>query len=273
MGEVVVFSNLPPFILSKIEGLGDVEADIQSQKSPYQDGETHIDTLLEPRFIEMEISVVGENIEENRRYLAKVMNPKLSGVLQYENNSIIRVINGVSEHVPKFPSGDDRNQVYQLALVNIKCPNPYWKSLNQQAKPLQAYVGKFKLPMTFPFELGTSGSRATLYNDGDLPAPIEIDINGPITNPQIFNRTTGKFIRINRSISEDEKIIINTESGQKKVSVISSNGTESQAFGYLDAESTLFNLEIGENEIEHVADSGNRHAEVIVRWQNMYVGV
>src|SRR5690625_3793997 len=115
-GESIVFSHHPPFILSKIEGLGDVEAEVQSQKSPYQDGETHIDTYLEPRFIEMEVSIVGENIEKHRRKLSRIMNPKLNGTLIYENGSVVREIKGINEHVPKFPSGDERNRVYQLSM-------------------------------------------------------------------------------------------------------------------------------------------------------------
>src|SRR5690625_56324 len=103
-GESVVFSHRPPFILSNIEGLGDVDADVQSQKSPYQDGVTHIDTNLEPRFINMEISIVEKNVDEYRRYLSKVMNPKLDGILKYEDDSVVREIECINEHVPNYPT-------------------------------------------------------------------------------------------------------------------------------------------------------------------------
>src|SRR5699024_8603476 len=96
-GDSIVFSSEPPFVLSKIEGLGDVDADVQTQKSPYQDGISYIDTILEPRFIEMEISVVGPNIEDKRRHLARVMNPKLYGTFKYENNTVVRQIEGINE--------------------------------------------------------------------------------------------------------------------------------------------------------------------------------
>src|SRR5690625_3537331 len=91
-GESVTFSNRPPFILSNIEGLGDVDADVQTQKSPFQDGETHIDTTLEPRYIDMEISIVGKGVDEYRRKLSTIMTPKLTGVLKYEDNNVVRTI-------------------------------------------------------------------------------------------------------------------------------------------------------------------------------------
>src|SRR5690625_1401034 len=100
LGQSIEFSNRKPFILENVEGLGDIEADIQTQKAPYQDGETHIDTVLEPRYIDLEISVVGSNVDELRRYLSRVMNPKISGTLRYEDEEVVREIDCINEHVP-----------------------------------------------------------------------------------------------------------------------------------------------------------------------------
>lgn len=55
--------------------------------------------------------------------------------------------------------------------------------------------------------------------------------------------------------------------------VVDKNGVESSAFGYLDHASTLLYLNLFENEIEHVADAGNCHAQVIIRWQTEYVAL
>src|SRR5690606_29532291 len=92
LGQSIKFSDRPPYVLTKIEGLGDLDADIQTQKAPYQDGETHIDTLFEPRYINMEISIVGENVDDLRRQLSKIMNPKVNGVLRYEEETIVKEI-------------------------------------------------------------------------------------------------------------------------------------------------------------------------------------
>ncbi len=266
-----------PYSLIKFEGFGEVGTNLQTQRSPYQDGSIAVDSVLNERYPYLEFVIRAneyKSLAEYRKHATRVFNPKIPGTFELGQGSDKYLIDAYPENAPLYPDEElDALGRLQRVLVFLVSPNPYWRSPNQESQPLQAYVGNFKLPMTFPFELGTSGSRTTLYNDGDSPAPVQIEINGPITNPQIFNRTTGEFIRVNRSISEGEKIVIDTESGQKKVVVVSADGTESQAFGYLDADSTLFNLEIGENEIEHVADSGNRHAKVIVRWQNRYVGV
>ena len=56
MSERVIFTNSQglsvelgndgPFILTKIEGTGTANVNIQTQKSPFQDGETYIDNTL-----------------------------------------------------------------------------------------------------------------------------------------------------------------------------------------------------------------------------------
>src|SRR5699024_6768635 len=107
---------------------------------------------------------------------------------------------------------------------------------------LQSYVGNFKLPTTFPIKLGVAGSRTELDNLGDVPSPVQIEVRGPTTNPQIHNRTTGKYIRIERSIARDEIMYINTEPGNKSIVIDRGNGVVEQAFGYLSDESDMFNL-------------------------------
>ena len=38
LGETIYFSNQAPFLLEQVSGLSSVQADVQSEKAPYQDG-------------------------------------------------------------------------------------------------------------------------------------------------------------------------------------------------------------------------------------------
>jgi len=272
-GEQIEF-YLSPLLIESLEGIGEVDADIQGQTAPYSDGDMYIDTLLQPRFIDLEGSILKRDfieIREFRRHILRVCNPKLGlGKITLELDGDIKEIMGVLDGSPAFP--ERGRDVFQKFMINWKCPDPYWKDLNRVSRPLQSYVGNFTLPTTFPFELGVAGSRTTLFNEGDVPAPVSIDIHGPTTNPQIINRTTGDYIRINRSIADDEILHINTASGQQRVEIYRDNSIE-QGFGYLDHNSELFSLELGENEIEHIADAGDRNAIVAVSWQSRYTGI
>lgn len=259
-----------------MEGFGDVEAHIQVQESPYQDGFTPVDSTLKERAINLEIAIQSkdwQNISKLKRLLSSVFNPKLKGTFYYFNGERSFEITGYPEHVPSFPDGSsNQTSTFQRITIDILCPNPYWQDPNQTSKPLQAYVGNFTLPFTLPFELGVSGSRTTLYNTGDIPAPVRIDIQGPVSNPQITNKTNGQWLRVNRSIAADEILHIDTTQGQKRVEIYRGSHVY-PAFGYLDHDSDWIQLEVGENEIEHIADAGDRKSLVAVTWNSMYVGV
>ncbi|GGJ62058.1 phage distal tail protein [Virgibacillus salexigens] len=272
-GEKIVFYKSPHLIIS-LTGIGEVEAELQGQRSPYQDGETPVDTILEPRFIEMEAVITDKDlktIKAYRKQILRVCNPKLGqGKITLELDGDLKEIYGVLDGVPVFPERGQNG--WQQFMITWKCSNPYWMDPNETSKPLKAYVGNFTLPNTFPVELGLAGSHTTLYNTGDVLAPVRIDIQGPVTNPQIINKTTGQWLRVNRAIAADEILHINTTQGRKRVEVYKNNQVY-PIFGYLDHDSDWIQLELGANEIEHIADAGDRNSLVAVTWNSMYVGM
>ncbi|MGJ9385523.1 Gp37-like protein [Salipaludibacillus sp. CF4.18] len=68
-----------------------------------------------------------------------------------------------------------------------------------------------------------------------MPCPIEIEFNGPATNPNVANLTTGEFIRVNRELFEGDKLIINTAFGnERKVVIVDQDGKEKSEWGYID---------------------------------------
>ena len=93
-GESVEFYNFP-FLLDSLTGIGDVEADIRSRKSPHQDGESYLETTLQPRMIDLEGTIVDYNdIPKRRRELSRVCNPKLGlGKITLQHDNDIYPIN------------------------------------------------------------------------------------------------------------------------------------------------------------------------------------
>lgn len=267
----------PSFKVLNIAGLGDVEAEHQSQEAPYQDGSNYIESILDERVIPIELKVSGkdeEDLSDRRRQLNRVFNPKFGiGEMRINIGNKSFIIDAVSDFSPAFThEAINIGGNFNNCQLQVTAHNPYWKSLNETSKPLQSYVGNFTLPTTFPVQFGISGSSVTLYNEGDIPAPVRIDIQGPVTRPQITNKTTGEWIRVNRAIAADEILHINTAQGTKRVEVYRGNEVY-PAFGYLDHDSQWITLEIGKNEISHIADAGDRNSLVAVTWNDMFVGI
>ncbi|VDG98912.1 Phage tail protein [Lysinibacillus sphaericus] len=263
-----------PFRLSKVEGLGEVDADVQTQSSPYQDGDTLIDVMLQPRHISIELKIVGNEAAEteaNRRRFASVFNPKLGlGELRYVRGSEVKVIKVVAEAVPSFPDGStNRGSRFQKALLFLKAPDPYWRGLTVTEEP--AFEPLFEFPFEGEFELGMQRDKRIIFNDGDSPAPLVVEFFGPATNPQIINNTTGEFLKINQTLKEGERMMIDT--GVSSVYFIDEFGQQRNVFPWIDLASTFFKLQIGDNDIEYTADSDIQGAVVNIRYSKLYTAV
>ncbi|WP_260440614.1 phage tail family protein [Parageobacillus thermoglucosidasius] len=267
-----------PFLLQSIDGLGDVDADIQMQKAPFQDGSTYIDSVLQERAISIEIAILTRDtttLLQQRQYLASVFNPKLGpGKLRYEDNGIVREIEAIPDNVPAFPSGkENRLPKLQKALVNLLCPEPFWLDEFSTSEKMSYILGG----LSFPLRLGTTfaqrGFKKILHNQGDVSTPVTIEFYGPATNPVVWNRTTNEFIKVNRTLAETDKLVITTDFGNKGVVIENADGSKTNVFNWIDLESTFWQLVPGENIIEFGSDSDSTKSRVVVSYKNRYLSV
>lgn len=276
-GQSVELKSSAPFLLQSVDGLGDVDADIQTQKAPFQDGSTFIESVLQERSISLEIAIIADKstILKQRQFLASVFNPKLGpGTLRYENGETVREIEAVPDGVPVFPSGrENRGPFFQKAMVNLLCPEPFWLDEFHTSEKMSYILGG----LSFPLRLGTSfaqrGFKKILRNQGDVATPVTIEFYGPATNPVVWNRTTGEFVRVNRSLGEQDKLIITTNFGNKSVLIENNDGTTTNVFNWIDLESSFWQLVPGENIIEFGSDSDATKSRVIVSYKNRYLSV
>lgn len=279
LGQSVKFADAPFFIQS-VTGLGDVSANIQLQKSAYNDGSSFIDALLDEREIGLDFLIVANaearetygDVSRMREHVASILNPKLGpGVLTYENERIVRLITCVADSVPQFNDGGDRTEMIQNGSVNFIAPDPYWKSTKIEEEP--AFKPLFQFPFSGPFQMGLQQDKRIINNDGNAPTPIFIEFHGPATNPKIINNTTGEFIHVKQNLLEGERMIIDTSADNKTVCFVSEDGTSRNVFHWITLDSTLFNLQIGENEIEYTADNDIQGAIVNISYNKLYNAV
>ncbi len=274
-GHSIELSNRLPFLLESVEGRGGIEANVQMQSAPYQDGATYIDTLLSTRPLTLQVSLIAESRDElnNLRHrISNIFNPKLGvGQLIYKNGDTERTIEVVVDGSPAFPVGDAKGKWFQKTAINLIAPNPYWEDTIEENYKLEDFVGSFRFPFTLPTRFSTRGDSKVLANYGDVLTPIEVEFRGPVTNPVITNESTGEFIRINRAIPVGYKLILDTSFGNKRVEIIAPDGTTMNGFHFIDLQSTFFGLDIGDNRIGFVAEGGS--PEVYIRYKHRYLSV
>lgn len=273
LGESIYISNMPPFVLESVEGISTVNSIIQTEKAPYQDGATYIDTLLDSRLITF-VCQIRSDIDLNRRKAMRILNPKLGqGLLTFTRNGVTRTLECVVDDSPNMVDGHDgRLSRMQRFSFTLEAHQPYWED-GEQTLTLASFIGGIEFPFSFPLMFGNVGSKLTVENDGDTVSPLFIDLMGPLTNPTITNNTTGEFIEIVQNIPEGYSLEINTQKGKKSVVIISDTGERSNGFHYIDPDSTLFGLAIGKNELEYTADYKPNDNAVIIYYKNRFIGV
>lgn len=261
--------------LVSVEGLGDVQASVQMQKSPYQDGSTLIDTVLEPRYITMEFILRAKDyagVRQGRSDMARVLSPRLGvGLLKYVSGGTERVIYAVAESVPAFPDGEARGERWQRGMITLVAPNPYWQDINPTVTKLQDFVGNFFFPISFPASFSIRGDEKNLLNEGHAPTPIKVTFRGEAVNPMITKVSTGEFIRIKRTIPAEHSLVITTDFDYRTVRIVDPYGNSESAMGRFDPGGTFFSLDVGENNLKFITSGGN--PEVFIEYRNLYLSV
>lgn len=277
VGQGVTLGDNAPYVLTKIEGVGATEADIQTQKAPFQDGTTLIDAMLEPRLLALEVTILASNskdMADKRRALVSAFNPKLgAGVLVYEISAGKKEIEAIAELAPVFPDAGDFRDSMQPGLIQLYCPSPFWMEDYEEGAEMAAWLGGLEFAWKLPTMFSKQASEIIVNNPGDVSTPVVIEFFGPATNPRVDNLTTGEFIRVTRGLVKDEKLVINTAFGDKHVKLVEANGSESNAMHWIDLDSVFWQLEPGENTLRYSADAGAEEARVKVAWKARYVGV
>ena len=269
----IEFKDGTRFRLFEVEGLEGATVENYTQKSPYQDGTMHIQSILESLEITLTFGIFANNkaeLLELKRYVTEVFNKNLGlGLLTHNRFDIERQINVIIDGSIKFPNGKiNETETFQRGTLTLLAPDPYWKSPVIQNEPMAAFISLFEFPFEDEFEIGMEGHETVIYNRSDAAVPIEIEINGPTVNPCLTNLTTGEMIRVKRELQTDDVLYINTANGNKQVLLNGQN-----VFHWLDIQSTFFKLQMGENILKYTADRGTDTATLNIKLQELYNAV
>lgn len=258
------------FKLISVEGLESSDYNINLTNNINFDGGRVNKTSIKPRPIRIEVDYVNlKNTENMREELISFFNPKTPGILVVNSSGVERYI---EYYVEDFKS--KRGNIYQVLnfKLDLICPSPHFSDV-LLSEQISTWIGGWKFKFRLPFKFKQKGEpRKNIRNEGHLDTPVEILFKGPAVNPKITNLTTGKFICVNRTLTSDDTLYINTTYGKKTVE-IECDGIRKNAFNYIDLDSTFFNLEVGDNLIEYGTENNLDPQSVEIRYSNRFLGV
>lgn len=130
------------------------------------------------------------------------------------------------------------------ATIQLEASDPriYSNLLQSASTAVVTAAGGLSLPLTLPLDLGGTGDSGTFSaaNLGNFEAPWVATINGPITDPQIQNVTTGELVRVAGSLSATDVLTIDQDNRR-----ILLNGTQSRYSGLTSDSSLAWGLAPG----------------------------
>lgn len=191
--------------ITQWDGFSNTSLNIQSQQVPFQDGAVFLDSLIDQRELSVTLKVQDNgNLEERyrmRRELIHALNPKLGeGYLIYTNDFISKRIKCVAQ-TPLFPTHNSNDTGTPRASLSWIACEPYWEDLEENVKVIDF------------------NEKPIIKNEGDVKTQVKMEILplGTVENPEIEVPTENKKIVYGDTINANERVIINTNNGQKTV--------------------------------------------------------
>lgn len=272
-GELLPLTNNPDYDIVAVFGLNPAPANINTVAVSGIDGTRYNSSRVGQRNLVISLNIRGD-IETNRIALYKYFRVKHPVRVHYENEHLSVFIDG---YIETFEN--DLFTKLQQPQISIICPNPYWKSISETDVDFDSITPLFE----FPFSIESPGIpfsdvailTVTYFNAGDVATGAIITFtalaNG-VKNPVFYNRTNNTFFGVNVTMQSGDIITINTQQGEKGVTLLR-GGIKTSIVNERTSGSTWLVFEPGENEISYGADEGATSLRVFLQSVQKYEGV
>ena len=275
---IIIDSKPSSLRLYDVEGRCGLSNDISVTKTTYTDGVIINSTTLGQRDITIIGKIISNNkteIENIKKKLIRTFTVKDKGTLYFKSNDEVEeyCIDTIVSNAPIFSQAS-----YNIIdfIIELVAPNPYWRNKSEVRFEASKITSNFRFPLNLPTAKGYKDTSlfVNCNNIGDVDSGMRIEFyaKDPVLNPCLFNVNTRQFIKINKLMDAGERIIINTNAGEKSIiSVV--EGVETKILQYIDFNSNFIQLNRGDNLLKYQADEGIEYLTCNIYYSPKYLGV
>ncbi len=204
------------------------------------------------------IDVTGKfygDIPTLKNGLRNVCGPLASGRLVFQGTHFIRVY---VKAAPSF-SAIKNNGLFKMQFF---APFPFFSEFNETFVRIGGVVSGFSFPVNYGtphhFAIRSNERYTNVINTGDVRINFRMELRaeGTVVNPQVTNLTTFAFLKINGTINIGEYITIYRDDNNVLRAELTSGNNVTDVITWIDDESSLFELESGDNLISANDDGG-----------------
>lgn len=265
-----------PFFLDSYSGIHNYDGNVSTLKSAFGIGTSYIGTSVNQRDITLVIAFKdGSNLITKKQQIYNVFPLKDKGTLYYYEGYIERKIN---YYVEKVTLTRKANYIY--ATINLLCPSPYFTDSEETITTLSNWDKLFKFKLEIPdtgimFGQKNEASTIEIVNDSHISYGLTITFiaNDTVKNPKLINNATGETLQLNYTMNLNDCIIITTYDNDKAITLIESDGTETDITNSLVFGTKFLQAQNGVNKFNASADSGTEDLDVSISYYNYYEAV
>lgn len=275
-GQSITFAHKRPYWLNKVEGIGQADFDVSSEKTASQDGELYKGATANKRNIVLTVSVIppnGKTHDQIREEFFAFFVPRETGTLYFYDGDVARKIEYKAESC-EF----DMDGIFRDVIVSLVCPDPVFHAIQDETADVAAIVGMIEWPLELPaeFEVGIRYETriANIVNPSSVSRGLTITFTatGEVVNPSLVEINRQASFRILTTMHAEDQIIVTTGPGNKRVKLIR-NGVETNINNLWEFGGTWLQVEPGENTFTFTVDSGDDALSVHLASTPQYWGV
>lgn len=219
-----------------------------------QIGETVKTQSVSGRTITVKGAVYG-NIQERKASMRKVLAPFSSGRLVFNDEYYARV------YVKQAPTFSPVKNQGRFSL-QFFAPFPFFYNVSEKNYSIGNIIPLFSFPVNYsaPHKFGEKGVEryTNIVNSGDVKVPykLKIQTRGASSNIVVANLQTFEFLKINGEIGQGDEISIYRDEENVFRAELERDGETIDIIHWIDESSTLFELNVGDNQISVTDDNG-----------------
>lgn len=292
-GEILQLTQIEEkYQVMSILGLNPPNAQINQTSLANLDGAEFNSSKLLPRniVITLKLNGAGLTVENTRQELYKFFPTKEWCKFYFKNENRNVYIEGYAE-----TNEIDLFAMSQVMQISIICPQPYFKAIDETIDDISKIAENFKFPFSFgskgattlnvqdtntdnaiPFSEISLNKVTNIYNDSETNTGVIIEINvlNNINNIEIRNTKTGEKLILDYDFEENDKIIINTNRGQKSIRLVR-DAVIYNLFSAIQEGSKFLQLLTGDNFFSYLVDGGvgDSYINMTYKHSTVYRGV
>lgn len=257
-----------PYFLDPLNG---VDIDLQTAQGINQTGTTVEGQSVSGVSRTMDVTFWGEHKLENAKFFARCLPYFTKGVMYFGDKYFTRFVLQKTPHFSSY-TPDPR------CSLMLYTPKPFWYDLTAVSSVLGGFRPAFSFPVCYDshiYGIKRDGTAAVLRNEGSLPVPFtaKMTCSMEVQHPKVVDLKTGDFIGFDLTLEPGDVLEIYRSTSDRLACTLTRAGVTTNIFYALDEDSTLTELQPGDNILSMQAENGSGYLQASVSFYPMEAGI